>query len=74
MFYLVVIITMNLGIFNLLPIPALDGGTLLFLIIEMIFKKPIPRKIENALKLTGFALLMLLIVFVTFKDILSLVN
>ena len=74
LFYLVVIITMNLGIFNLLPIPALDGGTLLFLIIEMIFKKPIPRKIENALKLTGFALLMLLIVFVTFKDILSLVN
>ena len=72
LFYLVVVISVNLGIFNLLPIPALDGGTLLFLIIEMIFRKPIPRKIENGLKLTGFALLMLLVVFVTFNDILGL--
>ncbi len=71
-FYLVVVITMNLGIFNLLPIPALDGGTLLFLLIEMIFRKPIPRKIENGLKLAFFALLMLLVIFVSFKDIFSL--
>ncbi len=72
LFYLVVVISMNLGIFNLLPIPALDGGTLFFLLIEMIFKKPIPRKIENGLKAAGFALLMLLIVFVSFKDIFGL--
>ena len=71
-FYLIVVITMNLGIFNLLPIPALDGGTLLFLLIEMIFRKPIPRKIENGLKLAFFALLMLLVIFVSFKDIFSL--
>lgn len=72
LFYLVVVISMNLGVFNLLPIPALDGGTLLFLLIEMIFKKPIPKKVENILKLTGFALLMLLVIFVTFKDIFGL--
>ena len=72
LFYIVVIISMNLGVFNLLPIPALDGGTLVFLLIEMIFKKPIPRKIENGLKLTGFALLMLLVIFVSFKDIFGL--
>ena len=72
LFYLVVVISMNLGVFNLLPIPALDGGTLLFLLIEMIFKKPIPKKVENGLKLAGFALLMLLVIFVTFKDIFGL--
>lgn len=72
LFYMVVVISINLGIFNLLPIPALDGGTLVFLLIEMIFKKPIPRKVENILKLTGFALLMLLVVFVTFKDVFGL--
>ena len=43
-FYMVVVISINLGVFNLLPIPALDGGTLVFLIIEMIAKKPVPRK------------------------------
>ena len=72
LFYMVVVISINLGIFNLLPIPALDGGTLFFLIYEMIFKKPIPRRIENMLKLTGFALLMLLLIFVSFKDIFGL--
>ncbi len=73
-FYMVVVISINLGVFNLLPIPALDGGTLVFLIIEMIAKKPVPRKIEERIKLVGFALLMLLVVFVTFKDIFSLFN
>ena len=72
LFYIVVVISMNLGIFNLLPIPALDGGTLLFTLIEMIFRKPIPKKIENTLKIVGFALLMLLVIFVTFKDIFGL--
>ena len=70
--YVVCVLTINLGVFNLLPIPALDGGTLLFLLIEMIFRKPIPRKVENALKLAFFGLLMLLVVFVTCKDILGI--
>ena len=71
-FYLIVVLAMNLGIMNLLPIPALDGGTLFFLLIEMIFRKPIPKKIENSLKFAGFALLMLLIVFVSLKDAIGL--
>ena len=66
---MVVVITMNLGIFNLLPIPALDGGSLLFILIEMIFKKPVPKKIENGLRAASFALLMLLVIVVSFKDI-----
>ena len=74
LFYLVVVISMNLGIFNLLPIPALDGGTLFFTLIEMIFKKRIPKKVENALKIGGFALLMLLVLFVTFNDILDFLD
>lgn len=73
-FYLIVVLAMNLGIMNLLPIPALDGGTLFFLLIEMIFRKPIPKNIENSLKFAGFALLMLLIVFVSLKDAIGLFN
>lgn len=72
LFYLIVVISMNLGIFNLLPIPALDGGSLLFLIIEMIFRKPIPRKIENNLRTAGFMLLMALVVFISCKDVVFL--
>lgn len=72
LFFVVVIIAVNLGIFNLLPIPALDGGTLVFLLIEMIFRKPVPKKIEEGLKMTGFALLMLLVLIVTLKDVINL--
>ena len=72
LFYLIVVITINLGVFNLIPFPALDGGTLLFLLFEMITRKPIPKKIEYGLKFAGFALLMLLVIFVSFKDIIGL--
>ncbi|MDR1564254.1 MAG: site-2 protease family protein [Oscillospiraceae bacterium] len=64
------IITVNLGVMNLLPIPALDGGRLLFLIIEGIRCKPI--KNEGMIHFIGFALLMVLILLVTFKDIIHL--
>lgn len=69
LFYMVVVISMNLGIFNLLPIPALDGGTLVFLLIEMIFKKPVPSKIEKAIKAVGLILLLSLVLIVTIKDV-----
>ena len=72
LFYLVVVISMNLGIFNLLPIPALDGGSLLLLVIEMIIRRPIPQKIEYGFKAAGFILLMMLVVLVSFKDIIYL--
>ena len=72
LFYLVVVISMNLGIFNLLPIPALDGGSLLLLLFEMIIRKPIPQKIEYGIKTVGFIALMMLVVFVSLKDIIFL--
>ena len=70
--YLVAVISMNLGIFNLLPIPALDGGTLVTTFIEMVTKKKLPKKVENIIKLVGFGLLMSLVIFVSVKDIFSL--
>ena len=71
-FYLVAIIGMNLGVLNLLPIPALDGGTMLLTIIEMITKKKIPQNVENAIQTIGFALLMLFAIVVMFKDVIFL--
>ena len=70
--YLVAVISMNLGIFNLLPIPALDGGTLVITFIEMVTKKRLPKKIEETIKLVGFGLLISLVVFVSIKDIFNL--
>lgn len=67
---LVVFITVNLGVFNLLPIPALDGGRLLFLMIEGIRRKPV--KHEAYVHMVGFALLILLMVVVSFNDIVKL--
>lgn len=72
-FYLVAVISMNLGVFNLLPIPALDGGTLLFTGIEMVFKKRIPPKVEQYIKLVGLALLLTLVVVVSIKDVITLI-
>jgi regulator of sigma E protease len=62
-------ITINLGIVNLLPIPALDGGRLIFLTLEGIRRKPLNQEVEAMIHFVGFALLMLLIVVVTFNDI-----
>ena len=68
------IITINLGLFNLLPIPALDGGRLLFILIEMIFRKPVPQKYEAAVHAAGFAVLIAFMLFITAKDIWSLIT
>lgn len=72
LFYLVAVIGINLGIFNLLPIPALDGGTLLLTLIEMITKKKLPQNIEMGIRTAGFMLLMLLAVVILFKDVIFL--
>jgi len=66
---LIMMISVNLGIFNLLPLPALDGGRLVFLIIEAIRRKPVPPEKEGMVHFAGIALLMLLMVVVTFFDI-----
>lgn len=62
-------LTINVGIFNLLPLPALDGGRILFLIIEAIRKKPIPREKEGLIHAIGLALFGALMIFVTIQDI-----
>ncbi|MCI7499095.1 MAG: RIP metalloprotease RseP [Oscillospiraceae bacterium] len=63
------LISVNVGIFNLLPLPALDGGRLVFLIIEAIRRKPIKAETEGMVHFAGFALLMLLMIIVTFNDV-----
>ena len=65
------LITVNLGVFNLLPVPALDGGRLVFILYEMIFRKPVSQKYESVIHGVGFLLLMLFLAFVTLKDILG---
>lgn len=67
--YMMIMITVNLGIVNLLPIPALDGGRLLFLIWEGVTRRPVPAKYEGYVHAAGFMLLIGLMVLVTFHDI-----
>lgn len=70
--FLFILITMNLGVFNLLPLPALDGGRIIFLLIELIIRRPVKKEIEQAVNTIGIMLLMALMLFVTFKDIINL--
>lgn len=66
---LTALISINLALINLLPIPALDGGRLFFVIIESIIRRPLPRVFQNAVNLIGFAFLILLMLVVTANDI-----
>ena len=68
-----ILITANLGVMNLLPLPALDGGRLVFLIIEAIRGKRVSSDKEGMVHFAGFALLMVLMVVVMFNDIMKLV-
>ena len=72
--YLSVVISMNLGIMNLLPLPALDGGRLMFQLIEAIFRRPVPRHIEAYVHFGGIVVLMALMALITFKDIVGLIK
>jgi len=65
-------ISSNLFVFNLLPIPALDGGKMVFLIVEAIRRKPISPEKEGMIHLAGFVLLMLFAVFVAYNDIMRI--
>lgn len=73
-FMLVAFISINLGVMNLLPLPALDGGRLLFVVIELLLGRPLNRKYEGYVHAVGMALLMALMVYVTWQDILRLVT
>lgn len=70
--YLIGFLSVNVGFINLLPIPAFDGGRLLFLVIEKIIKHPVKPEIENMVHAVGFILLMILMVVITWNDIIRL--
>lgn len=71
---LVGLLTINLGVFNLLPIPALDGGRLFFMLIELIRRKPIPPEKEGMVHAIGMMLMFALIIFVSFNDVMRLIK
>ncbi len=71
--YVMMIITVNLGLFNMLPFPALDGGRFVFLIIEVIRGKSVPRKVEAIVNGIGMGLLILLMILITANDIFKLI-
>ena len=71
---IIILISANLGILNLFPIPGLDGSRLIFLLVEKIRKKPMNPKIENAIYIVGFVLLFGLMIAVAFNDILRLIR
>ncbi len=66
------LITVNLGIFNLLPLPALDGGRLLFVLIELVARKPVPQKFEGVVHTVGFIILFGFMILIAAKDIIFL--
>ena len=72
MINMMILISANLGVVNLLPLPALDGGRLVFLIIEGLRGKPINREAEGMVHFAGLLLLMILLVFITFRDVRNL--
>lgn len=72
MMYLVALLSVNVGFLNILPFPAFDGGRIFFMIIEKIKGSKINPKFENTMNNVGFILLMILMVYITFQDILNL--
>ena len=71
---LLILISINLGIMNLLPIPGLDGSRFLFQVLEVIRRKPIPPEKEAVVHLAGFVLLFSLMIFFTYRDIMNLIR
>jgi len=72
--HLVAMISIALGVFNLLPIPALDGGRAVFILAEMVRGRPVDPEREALVHFTGFAVLMVLMVFVAYHDIANIVS
>ncbi len=71
--YLIGYLSTNVGFINLFPLPAFDGGRILFLLIEKVRRKPIKQKVENIIHNVGFALLMVLTVLITYNDIMRFI-
>lgn len=74
MLEIVVLLSVNLGIMNLLPLPALDGGRLVFMLVEVIRGKPVPPEKEGMVHFAGLVVLMALMVFIMYNDIMRLVR
>ena len=74
MLYMAVLLSANLGVMNLLPLPALDGGRLVFILIEAVRGKPIDRDKEGYVHFAGFVILMLFMVFVMYNDIIKILH
>lgn len=74
MLNIALLLSVNLGVMNLLPLPALDGGRLVFLLIEAVRGKPIPPDKEGMVHFAGFVALMVLMVFVMYNDIMRLLG
>lgn len=72
--FMLAFITVNIGLVNLLPLPALDGGRLFFILIEIIARKPVPKKFEAIVHAAGLVLLLLLMALITFNDISNLIK
>ncbi len=70
--YMLALISLSLGVTNLLPIPALDGGKILILIIEAIRRKPLNEQTEIKIQLIGFSILIALSIYVTYNDFLRI--
>lgn len=71
---LMALITINIGIFNLLPVPALDGGRLFFMLIEMVRRKPVPAKYENYIHAVGLVILLTFMAVISMSDIVNLIR
>lgn len=72
--YIVTVISINLGVMNLLPFPALDGGQLMICFVELVIRRPVSEKVKGIINLAGLAVLMLLMLLITVKDVVGLVS
>ena len=74
MLLVMALVAVNVGVFNLLPLPALDGGRLFFILVEMIFRRPVPAKYEKWVHAAGLVFLLGLMVVISASDILKLIR
>lgn len=72
--YLLAYLSVNVGVINLIPFPAFDGGHILFLLIEKIRRKPLSSNVEATITGIGFICLIILMIYVTFHDVFNLVS
>ena len=70
--YIIALISLSLGVTNLMPFPPLDGGKIVLLLIEAVRRKPLSQEIENYIQITGFVILITLSVFITYNDVIRI--